>query len=331
MAGALKIAASRPRSKGTASCSKVRSIAGFVAGLEPATGAEFLAGDRGAVRDATVAADGVDRMAGVSRTAGRLDASSAGFVGGGTAAGVRKLSFSRSMPSIATVEPSKSNIDRSIGGVLEGRRALAWATFETEGTTRTGTSGVDALVGGTTALDSRRAINVGTGLAFEAECGARDAAAASVEAGGVLAFLGLAVSGANGSAGSARTPAKASSKASELEASWWMAAGSNRGVDCEAADEDLGDATNAIAGATMAVGCDATATAVASAADDGVDATEVPVAMGAGDADTATSVALIGRLVGNGFGRAARISGGSSAAGPLTGFDGTANSSGTPR
>lgn len=314
-----------------ASCSTVRSIAGFVAGLEPAAGAEFLAGDRGEVRDAAVAAAGVDRVVGVSRTAGRLDASSAGSVVGETVAGVRKLSFARIMPSIAAVDPSKSNFDRSIGGVLEGRRGLVWATSETEGATRTGTSGIDALVGGTTALDSRRAINLGTGSAFEAHFGARDAVEASVEAGGVVASLGLAVSGANGSAGSARTPAKASSKASELEASWWMAAGSNGGAACEAADENLGVAMDAIAGATMAAGDDALAIAVAGAADDGANATLFPVAVRAGEADTATSAAPIELLVGSGFGRAASISGGSSAAGPLTGFDGTANSSGTPR
>lgn len=123
------------------------------------------------------------------------------------------------MPSIAAVEPSKSNFERSSGCGLDGRRRIAWATSATEGAAGTGTSGTDAAVGGTTALDSRRATGVGMGFASEVEFGARDAPEASVEAGGVIAGEGLAASGANGSTGSGRTPAKASSKASELEAS----------------------------------------------------------------------------------------------------------------
>lgn len=110
-----------------------------------------------------------------------------------------------------------------------------------------------------------------------------------------------------------------------------MAAGSNCGADCEGADGAFGDATDAIAFVTRATGGDALATSVAGTAEDGLDAATASVATGAGEARTATSDSTVWLLGGKDFGLAARISGGSSAAGPLTGFDGTANSSGTPR
>lgn len=270
--GEPKIAASRPRSKGAGSCSTVRSIAGFLSGLELASGAEFFAGDRGAVRDAMVAAAGDDVVTGVSRTAGRLDATSeGGVVGvtvvGGTVAGVRKLSLARSMPSMAAVEPSKSNFDRSVSCALDGRPTFVDATSAIEGAPPITLLGIVGPVGTAAALGKRRATAVGSGFSNEAEFGAGDADEANVEDDAGLATVGLDSAGANGSAGSARTPAKASSKASELEASWWIAAGSNSGANCEAADGALGDATDAIADATTATGGDTLATSDVGTAD----------------------------------------------------------------